>query len=171
MNKPWKVVLAFTAIFLAGAVFGGLLAIRVGPRLFQKRNGPPPPASPAVLRHLTERLDLTAAQKEKIRPLVDRAEEEIRPITERYNEAARPLRQQSIKDTGAIVRRLQQEISSELTPDQRKKLEKMKERQRELMREDRPGGQMFRERMNEKRDGSPQSAPPVSPSKTEPAKL
>jgi Spy/CpxP family protein refolding chaperone len=100
------------------------------------------------LRHLTDRLDLTAEQKEKIRPLVDRAEEEIRR-----------LRQGSLKETGTVLRRLQQEMSAALTPDQRKKLEKMQERQRELMREERPGLQLLRERMGGKRDGGPASAP------------
>ena len=171
MNKPWKVVLAFTAIFLAGSIFGGLLAIRVGPKFMApKRATSQPPVPPAVLRHLTDRLDLTAEQKEKIRPMVDRAEDEIRPLMERYNEAIRPLRQQSLKDTGVIMRRLFQEVTGELTPDQRKKLEKMQERQRELMREERPGVQMFRDRMKEKRDGATPPPPPSDP-KAEPAKL
>ena len=153
MNKSWKVVLAFTAIFLAGAVFGGLLAMRIGPRLLQRRI-PPPPSLPGVLRHFADRLDLTAEQKEKIRPMVERAEEEIRG-----------LRQSSLKATGVILRRLQQEFSGELTPDQRKKLEKMVERQRELMKEERPGMQLLRERMGGKREGVPGGPPPVEPPK------
>jgi Spy/CpxP family protein refolding chaperone len=89
MNKTWKVVLAFTAVFLAGAIFGGLLVMRAGPRWAQRRGAPALPAPPpAVLRHMAERLELTNEQKEKIRPLVDRAEDEIRQ-----------LRQISIKET------------------------------------------------------------------------
>jgi len=154
MNKPWKVVLAFTAIFLAGAIFGGLLMARLGPRLAQKRGGPPPPPSPMMLRHFSERLDLTPAQKEKIRPLVERAEDEVRT-----------MRQTSLKDTGVILRRIQQEIAAELTPDQRKKLERMQVRQRELMREDRPILQKMRERKD--RAGEPQGpgVPPPPPPK------
>ncbi len=152
MNKPWKVVLAFTAIFLAGAIFGGLLMARIGPRLAQRRGGPPPPPSPMMLRHFAERLDLTPVQKEKIRPLVERAEEEVRT-----------MRQTSLKDTGVILRRVQREIAAELAPEQRKKLERMQVRQRELMREERPILQKMRERMGGKREGPP----PVSP---EPAK-
>ena len=160
MGKTWKVVLAFTAIFLAGSVFGGLLAVRYGARFAPRRNLPPLP--PAVLRHLADRLDLTAEQKEKIRPMVDRAEEEIRPIMERFNEAVRPLRQQSLRDTGAIMRRLQQELAGELTPEQRAKLEKLQERQRELIREERPGGPPPRDRLKEKR-GSALPPPPPEP--------
>jgi Spy/CpxP family protein refolding chaperone len=153
MNKTWKVVLAFTAVFLAGAIFGGLLAMGAGPRLAQRRGAPALPAMPpAVLRHMADRLELTNEQKEKIRPLVDRAEEEIRQ-----------LRQVSIKETGLILRRLQQTLAVELNPDQRKKLEKMQERQRELMREERPGLPPPRDRKGGKRDGATPPPRPLTP--------
>jgi Spy/CpxP family protein refolding chaperone len=153
MNKTWKVVLAFTAVFLAGAIFGGLLAMRAGPRLAQRRGAPALPAMPpAVLRHMADRLELTNEQKEKIRPLVDRAEEEIRQ-----------LRQVSIKETGLILRRLQQTLAVELNSDQRKKLEKMQERQRELMREERPGLPPPRDRKGGKRDGATPPPRPLTP--------
>lgn len=167
MNKAWKVVLAFTAIFLAGSVFGGLLTVRFGSHLAPKRN--PAPLPPAVLRHLADRLDLTPEQKEKIRPMVDRAEEEIRPILERSNETVRFLRQQSLKETGVIMRRLQQDFSGELTSEQRKKLEKIQERQRELLRDERPGLQLLRDRLGAQRDGAP-PPPPSAGAKPEPAK-
>ena len=152
MNKTWKVVLAFTAVFLAGAIFGGLLAL-LALRSAQPRGTPM--MLPAVLRHMTDRLELTNEQKEKIRPLVDAAEDEIRQ-----------LRQISIKETGLILRRLQQTLAVELTPEQRKKLEKMQERQRELMREERPGLPPPRERKGGKREGA---TPPPTPSSTAPA--
>jgi Spy/CpxP family protein refolding chaperone len=102
-------------------------------------------------------LELTPEQKEKIRPMVERADEEVRR-----------LRQGSLKETGVVLRRLQQEIAGELTAEQRKKLEKLQERQREqLSRDDRPGVQLFRERMGGKRDGSvsPPPPPPGEPAK------
>ncbi len=157
MNKTWKVVLAFTAVFLAGAIFGGLLAMRAGPRLAQRRGVPALPAlPPAVLRHMADRLELTNEQKEKIRPLVDRAEIEIRQ-----------LRQVSIKETGLILRRLQQTLAVELNAEQRKKLEKMQERQRELMREERPIPPPPRDRKAGKRDGA---TSPTAPASVEPVK-
>jgi Spy/CpxP family protein refolding chaperone len=150
MNKTWKVVLAFTAVFLAGSIFGGLLAMRVGPRMAQKRSGPPPVVGRELLGHFADRLGLTAAQKEKIRPMVERADDEVRK-----------LQQGRFKETGAVLRRLQQEISGELTPEQRKKLEKLQERQRELMLSDRPGMQLLRERMGGKREGGSPPPPPL----------
>jgi hypothetical protein len=78
MNKPWKVVLAFAAVFAAGAIFGGLLMVRIGPRIMeQKRAKSMPPTPPMLLRHFTDQLNLTAAQKEKIRPMVEKVEEEM----------------------------------------------------------------------------------------------
>ncbi len=148
MNKPWKVVLAFTAVFAAGSVFGGLLAMRVGPRSAANRpTKQQPPSPPALLKHFAEQLDLTAAQKEKISPTVELAEEEMRR-----------LRQSSLKESGAVLRRLQQEFAAELTPEQLKKLDKIQERQRERMREDRPALQLLRERAGNKREGPPPEA-------------
>lgn len=145
MNKPWKVVLAFVAVFAAGSIFGGLLMTRVGQRMVEKRRAQlPPPNPPMMLRHFSEQLELTAAQKEKIRPMVEKAEEEMRA-----------LRQRSLKETGVVLRRIQQEFAAELTPEQRKKLDKMQERQRERMREERPGMQFLRERVGGKREGLP----------------
>ena len=158
MDKNWKVILAFTAVFLAGAIFGGLLALRVGPPLAQRRAGPAPFATaPAVLRRMTDRLELTNEQKEKIRPLVDHAEEEIRQF-----------RQVSLREVGLILRLLQQTIAIELTANQRKKLEKMQEHQRELMREERPGLPPPRDRKAGKRDGAP--PPTGAPASAEPVK-
>ena len=67
----------------------------------------------------------------------------------------RALRQNSLKETGAMLRGLQQRFAAELTPEQRKKLDKLQENQRERMREDRPSLQFFRERIGGKREGPP----------------
>ena len=37
MDKPWKVVFAFLGVFIAGAVFGGLLALRVDRTVSERR--------------------------------------------------------------------------------------------------------------------------------------
>ena len=58
--------------------------------------------------------------------MVERAEEDIRRV-----------RQNGLRETGVILRRVQGDFASELTPVQRKKLEKLQERQGELLREDR----------------------------------
>lgn len=174
MSKPWKVILAFVSVFLAGAIFGGLLLVRFSPRsgpVPKRANNNQPPsggggAMPSLLRNFMDRLDLTQEQKAKILPVVDRAEEALRKV-----------RQDSFHESGAILKRLYDELNSDLTPEQRKKLEKIQERQRELMREDRerragaPGGS--REKNGGKRDaGSAKDGlpPPAPDAKAEPAK-
>lgn len=167
MNKPWKVVFAFTAIFLAGAIFGGLLTMRFGQHPGSKRGAPPSPPSPVMLRIFADRLELTSEQREKFRPMVELADKEMRH-----------MRQVSLKEAGAVLRRLQQEFAKELTLEQRAKLEKMQEQQRELMREEREqrgdrlgGGGMplLRERLNGRREGAASAIPPAEP-KPQPVK-
>lgn len=132
MDRPWKVISAFVGVFIFGSIFGGLLALRVDQRAGQRRGGPPPSqqppggALPGIMRHFAERLELTPEQREKIRPMVERAEADIRH-----------LRQTSLRDTGILIKRLQEDFAGELTPVQRRKLEKMQERQREVLRENR----------------------------------
>lgn len=78
--------------------------------------------APALLRRYAERLELTPEQKQKIHPLIQRA-------TEDYNR----LRQNTWRETGIILQRLQQDISEVLTPEQREKLRHIEDRQRELL--------------------------------------
>ena len=131
MEKPWKVIAAFVGVFIFGSIFGGLLALRFDQRAAVRRPVQGPGAGPlnplpGILRHLADRLDLTPEQREKFRPMVERAEEDIRRV-----------RQNGLRETGVILRRVQGDFASELTPVQRKKLEKLQERQGELLREDR----------------------------------
>ncbi len=176
MDKPWKVIVVFVGVFAFGAIFGGLLALRFDQRAASpKRGGTPssfqPPGGgqlPGLMRHFADRLELTAEQREKIRPMVERADEDFRRI-----------RQTSLRDTGVILKRLQEDFSSELTPDQRKKLEKMQEHQKELLRDDRGDRPVFpqlREKFGGKRAGPAKDAPPrdesapVKPEPTAPGK-
>jgi hypothetical protein len=142
MDKPWKVVFAFVGVFIAGSVFGGFFALRIGGRVLQMENpalrarpldqrnaqqqrpllgGLQPVQAAQLMRRYAERLDLTPEQKEKINPLIQRATEDIR-------------RQQQInlRENSIILQRLQQDLAKELTADQRVRLEKMEQRQQEL---------------------------------------
>src|SRR3954470_8867030 len=138
MDKPWKVALAFIGVFTAGAVFGGFFSVGIGKHMIASLPPPPlqkepkrerpllemPPVwrSAQLLGRFTERLDLTDEQRERIKPLVQRATEDYR-------------RQQNnnLRETGFILDRLQKDIRKELVPEQLKKLEKMEEHQRETM--------------------------------------
>jgi len=137
MEKPWKVILAFVGIFIAGAVFGGFFALRIGQKMVQRadpragqrpgQSQPPmPPLAVQILRRFADRLELTDVQRDKVAPIVNRAEEELSR-----------QRRESLEQTEAILRRVQQEFRAELTPDQRRRLDRMEQNQRELMRKER----------------------------------
>ncbi len=134
MNKPWKLVLLLTGIFLAGGVTGALITMRVGRNLPAKR-AEPGQWEHQQLKRLAQKLDL---QPEQV--------EQLRPIVRRNMEVIGRLRNQSMTETRAVFERMQREIAEKLTPEQRTKFEQMnkefRERARKFMpdRPVRPGG-------------------------------
>ena len=168
MEKPWKVIAAFGGVFVAGSVFGGLLALRFSAResspvLASLAISPPVPTpgqtpapsqtpaqfppqpkgpgaranavsaqlqlppgmavqAPQLMRRYVERLDLTAEQKERITPLIQRATADLRR-----------QQQTNFRETGIIFQHLQEDLAKELTPGQRTRLDEMTESQRLLI--------------------------------------
>ncbi len=154
MNKPWKVILAFLGVFLAGAVFGGFLSLRVARHFFEsaKPRGPVPleQFSPQMFKRLAEKLELTPEQKEKIRPILKQTEEEMRR-----------LRQSGMRESMAVADRMHDEVSALLTPEQKAKLESMKREMRERWTKDRQRRMGDRPPGPSREDQSP--APPERP--------
>lgn len=171
MDKPWKVVFAFVGIFIAGAVFGAFFSLRIGGRILQMERpefhggaGPQnpqqaglqrPPAplaaawqAPQLMHRFTERLDLTPEQKEQIRPVIQRAADDFRRQT-----------QTNLREHGIIMQRLQEDIAKVLTPEQQARLEKMEQRQHELLGRGEhaggPGGRANREGLRSGEKASP----------------
>ena len=110
--RRWKVGLALTAIFLCGAVvgvLGTLRALQGGPR----RNMDPAQWSAMVLNQLDGRLHLTAAQRERLAPLMRAGAEE-----------ARTARRRAFGEARAIIERTHAQISAELDDQQRVELDK-----------------------------------------------
>lgn len=140
MDKSWRVVLAFIGIFIAGTVTGGLITLQVVQKVADRRHGQvfranaqnqvgqtpagqqsqPPQLGPQLIRRFVMQLDLTAEQREKIKPIELRGAEEIR-------RAVRDARH----STDVILERTQDEIGAILTPEQRTKFEEMVARARE----------------------------------------
>ena len=123
MNKPWKVVLAFTGIFLAGMVVGGLVALRVVKHNAQQRLPTPDQFGPQLMRRFATQLDLTPEQKEKIKPIVMHGAEELRQ-----------LRRGTEGTSRAVIERMQGEIAAVLTPEQKAKFDDLLSQQRERMK-------------------------------------
>jgi len=113
MNKPWKLVLLLTGIFLAGGVTGAFVMIRLG-REMASRRPMPEQWAPMQLKRLVERLDLQPEQLEQLRPIVRRNMEELKR-----------LRAYTMTETRSVLERMEREVSEKLTPEQRAKFEQM----------------------------------------------
>ncbi len=152
MEKPWKVILAFLGVFIAGAVFGGFFSLGIGRRIWEieappaakpslptlvpaapavapGQPVPPPPAPQSVqsaqlLRRVTNQLNLTRTQRERITPVIDRALQDF-------------WRQQQnfARENGFLLQRLKQDIGLELTQEQQKRLDDLWTKQLDLLRQ------------------------------------
>ncbi|HVU33246.1 MAG TPA: hypothetical protein VHE61_07415 [Opitutaceae bacterium] len=198
MEKPWKVVAAFLFVFIAGAVFGGFFSIGIGAQWMSHEarvvapvvapaTSAPVAASPAatspmrpnahpaaqrpilpvprswqapqLLRRYAERLNLTPEQKQRINPIIQRAIEDYRRV-----------QQNTFRETAIILHRMQQDLISELTPQQRRELARWEKRQNEIIREVERQRELRKERdaANHKNAATP-PAPAVSNGPTHPA--
>lgn len=137
-----KVISAFIGVFIAGAVFGGLFTMGTASRQEVAAATVTPPAAtttaattvqgtpvatkavpkapqarvdPKMMRQYTQRLNLTAEQREIIKPFMARAETEL----------AR-LRRLNLQDTTREMTRMYENIARNLTPEQLVELEKLK---------------------------------------------
>lgn len=141
MDKPWKVIFAFICVFIAGAVFGGVFTLRSAGRRPVATSQPPPPnrppgarppqsappvqIQPAIMRQMTQRLNLTAEQREKIKPVVARATEELQR-----------LRRENLHDTTRVMEVMYADVAASLTSEQRSELEEMKRKMQERVAEE-----------------------------------
>lgn len=154
MNKPWKVILAFAGVFLAGVICGGAWA----PRWWfapERPMGARPGGGPqSLLPRLEKQLKLTEAQTDRIRPIVERMQVE----TQR-------LRREGVREFTAAMERMNLAIAAELTPEQRVKLEEMRKKFRERAEHMR---REFRERERAPGSGDEPSrgGPPPPPDET-----
>jgi len=151
MDKSWRVILAFVGIFMAGTVTGGLIALRMAPSLREQRlpsvlrpsaMSTPRPFQPQFLRRMAEQLDLTAEQKESIKPIETRTIEELRR-----------LRRETQHDTELIIERAQDEIRALLTPVQQGKFDESIAKARERVRK------FIEQEGRKRREGSPADRP------------
>jgi hypothetical protein len=145
MEKPWKVILAFVGVFIAGAVFGGFFTLRsAGKWLGAERTKSPPSAKTSagavaaptpslairatqqVMRQLTQRLSPTPEQQKALRPIVARASEDLQR-----------LQRDHLADVTRTTERMYADLAPILTPEQRVKLQQMREEMLERARRER----------------------------------
>ncbi len=119
MTKPWQIILVLIGIFAAGGVAGGFVTLRLCKERLANRPVPEEWA-PRHLKRLHDRLGLTPAQ-----------EDQIRPIVRHHMEHLNRIRNSSLEETKTVVESMQREISEKLTPEQRTKFEQMNQELRD----------------------------------------
>jgi Spy/CpxP family protein refolding chaperone len=128
MNPTATKIMAGLVLFASGAVMGFF-----GARFLAERgrlallHGDPRQFSEMVVRRLSDDLDLTSAQREKLRPIIRKTSERMIEIRREQEPKVREAIENSITETRAI-----------LTPEQREKfaalMERLQERRRALER-------------------------------------
>ena len=110
----WKLAFAFLLVFVAGVTTGGLLST-----LHVRHHFLGPPHSGEVgdrmREHLRRALDLTPEQAVKIAPIVDATSAKLESIRVETAQRVRNAMDES-----------ERQISPQLTPEQQKKLQKLK---------------------------------------------
>jgi Spy/CpxP family protein refolding chaperone len=84
------------------------------------------PITPTLMRQFTQRLKLTAEQRERIRPIVTRAGEDLIR-----------LRQESLADTARVTERMYVDVAALLSPEQRAEIETMQRQMEERVQAER----------------------------------
>lgn len=112
------IILCLVGIFAAGGATGAFIALR-----FVKSHGPVDRVMLRQLDRMTSELDLTPEQHDQVEKILREGTKEMSA-----------LRMKAIRDGGAKIREMNQEISAILTPVQQAKFEELLKRQRERIR-------------------------------------
>jgi Spy/CpxP family protein refolding chaperone len=120
MAATFKIVLAVSGIFIAGAVTGGFAGLglaeyRAREARAQQRFGPT-----EIGGRLAAQLQLTEEQKEVIRPIMNRT-----------SEALRKVRRESFSQTAAIIDKMDADLAKVLTAEQKTLLKDIRAREEE----------------------------------------
>jgi Spy/CpxP family protein refolding chaperone len=122
MNPRWKNLLLVAAIFAVGVVTGSVQSLGLGQRRTEHRLHVDNLRS-ALMQILTQELDLTPDQVQRIEPLVTRACEDYRNLT-----------LDSVRRVSELVAAANERIARELTPAQAAKLRQLEEERQTLVR-------------------------------------
>lgn len=141
MNQPWKVIVAFLGVFVAGIICGGPLAIWLRDRQLDNR----PAFAERTMQRFERELKLTEEQKKRILPILLKTQREWRQA-----------RQENMRSMTAMLDKMHTELAAELTPEQREQLEKMRA-------EFRSRAEHFRGRFTDRDHRPPLDGPPPTP--------
>ncbi len=118
----WRLALGLIVVFLAGLALGLFAGAFHARRVFVAHHGPL--MAGRMREHLRHELHLTSEQLAKIAPLVDRSAGQLEEI-----------RRQSSRRVAETIDESRREIAPLLTPEQRERLERMREKHQRRARD------------------------------------
>ncbi len=123
MTKEWKwrLALGLVIVFLAGLALGLFAGAFHARRVFIARHGPH--MAGRMREHLRHELHLTSEQFEKIAPMIDRSAKQLEEI-----------RRESSGRVAETIDESRREMAPLLTPEQRERLERMREKHQRMHR-------------------------------------
>ena len=113
--RHWKIMLCLAAIFAAGLVSGSMVTLRIVKRA-AGRSLNPDAWSAAAMQAYRKKLKLTPEQITRIQPAMDQAAQEIRTVGGNTR-----------MEIFSVVIQMNDRIAQELTPEQQKLFEDMKQ--------------------------------------------
>ena len=162
MDVPWKVILAFLGVFIAGAVFGVVFTLGVSARRIVNAPRQADPADrpvaqfPAVVQPKAQVAGPQAPKSatvpgrtnpitpvlmnqftRKLSGLTPPQKDSLRTILGRAGEDYHRLRQDNLADVTRVTERMYADVSGVLTLEQRGELEMMRKQLEERFKEDR----------------------------------
>jgi hypothetical protein len=122
-----KISIYLALIFIAGAIAGGALVLS-SPRTFS-HNGPPRghPSPEEFANHVWNQL------KDRLK-LTDKQAAEIEPVFRAGFAEVRAIQDKSLQDVEAAICKNHEQISSFLTEDQKRELQKMREERQDFLK-------------------------------------
>lgn len=159
---PWKVILAFVGVFIAGAIFGGVFTLGVSarrvvnvprqapgvdrsvaqfPAVSQPKSqvaGPQIPKSGGSSSRTNPITPVLMSQfTRKLSGLSPTQKDSLRTILGRAGEDYHRLRQENLADVTRVTERMYADVSGVLTMEQRTELEQMRKKLEERFQADR----------------------------------
>jgi hypothetical protein len=162
MDKPWKVILAFVGVFIAGSVFGGLFTFRATNRAFaaeqailrpkaapvavdQKQPSPAvtAPAATTTASQPATRPPLTPQERnaiqvmrqlnQRVNPTAEQ-KEKMRLIVGRMTDDLQRIERDHWQEVTRVTDRMYEDVGGVLSPEQRIQLAKMRQEMFERVR-------------------------------------
>ena len=113
--RHWKIMLCLAAIFVAGAVSGSMLTLRLVRKAAGRNLNPDGWASTAMQAY-RKKLKLSPEQITKIQPAMDQAAQEIKAVGGNTR-----------MEIFSVVVQMNDRVARELTPEQQRLFEEMKQ--------------------------------------------